>query len=53
MGTTRTPQEQSDSYDLARQETLYPGGFNFGRFVEVVESEAVWSDGPAAAAPEH
>lgn len=48
LGTTKTPQEQSDSYDLARQTTLYPGGFNFGRFVEVVESEAAWSDGPVA-----
>jgi hypothetical protein len=48
LGTTKTPREKNDSYDLAQQTTLYPGGFNFGRFVEVVESEAVWSDGPVA-----
>lgn len=36
--------EKVHGYDMAPRETLYPDGFNFHRFVEVVETEAVWND---------
>jgi hypothetical protein len=32
------------SIDAAPRVTLYPDGFDFQRFVEVIESEAVWSE---------
>ena len=51
LGNTKGLLERGESYDLARQMTLYPGGFNFSRFVEVVESEAVWKECLAMAIP--
>ena len=30
--------------DSGKSSTLYPDGFNAARFVEVVESEAVWEE---------
>ena len=44
LGTTKGLRERGESYDLAHQVTLYPGGFSFERFVEVVETEAIWND---------
>jgi len=44
LGNTKGLGERSESYDRTPRETLYPDGFNFHRFVEVVDSEAVWND---------
>jgi hypothetical protein len=38
------PGEGDESIDAAPRVTLYPAGFDFQRFVDVIESEAVWND---------
>jgi hypothetical protein len=40
--TGATVRECSDKEDPEARSTLYPRGFSFSRFVDVIESEAVW-----------
>jgi len=51
LGNTKGLGARGESDDMAPRETLYPDGFNFHRFVEVVESEAVWNDCLAVGLP--
>jgi len=44
LGNTIGLGAHRESYDIAPQVTLYADGFNFSRFIEVVESEAVWNE---------
>ncbi len=51
LGNTKGLGTRGESYDTAPQVTLYPAGFDFKRFVEIVESDAVWNECLAMGVP--
>jgi Holliday junction resolvase-like predicted endonuclease len=51
LGNTKGLGTRGESCDTTHEVTLYPAGFDFKRFVEVVESEAVWNECLAMGAP--
>jgi hypothetical protein len=42
VGATWTETPQDDTPEFDKPATLYPDGFSASRFVDVIESEAVW-----------